>query len=77
MTKEYQEKEIALTVEGMNCEHCAKAIEREVGRIDGVSKVLVSLRDKEAEVVFNPQKTSVASICDAIAQAGFSAAEKA
>lgn len=77
MSQEYKEQETALAIDGMNCERCAKAIEREVGRIDGVSKVYASLRNKEAQVVFDPQKTSVTAICNAIAAAGFSAREKA
>ena len=77
MSVDYLEKEINLAVEGMNCEHCANTIEREVSRIDGVSRVLVSLRNKDAQVVFDPQKTSVEDICKVISQPGFSAREKA
>lgn len=59
----------------MHCEHCAQTIEREVGRLNGVSKVYVILRDNAAQVVYDPKETSVDEIIKTISEAGFSAKE--
>lgn len=75
MAENYEKKEITLVVDGMHCEHCAQTIEREVGRLNGVSKVHVVLRDNAAQVVFDPHKTSVDEIIKTISEAGFSAKE--
>lgn len=75
MAENYEKKEIALAVDGMHCEHCAQTIECEVGRLNGVSKVYVVLRDNAAQVVFDPNETSVDEIIKTISEAGFSAKE--
>ncbi len=38
------------TVPGISCEHCVKAIEREVSELDGVSSVSASLESKQVTV---------------------------
>ena len=35
-------------IEGMMCEHCKSKVENALGSIEGVSKVKVSLKDKNA-----------------------------
>lgn len=39
-----------LSVEGMSCGHCEKAVKEAVGRLEGVKKVEVDLKDKKVEV---------------------------
>ena len=75
MAENYEKKEITLAIDGMHCEHCAQTIEREVGRLNGVSKVYVILRDNAAQVVYDPKETSVDEIIKTISEAGFSAKE--
>ncbi len=39
-----------LEVIGMSCEHCEKAVKEEVGKVSGVSSVVVNLASKQVEV---------------------------
>lgn len=43
-----------LHVEGMACEHCVRAITGAVGKLPGVSAVLVDLSAKTATVEYDP-----------------------
>lgn len=39
-----------IKIEGMSCEHCVAHVKNALEEIEGVDSVLVSLKDKEAEV---------------------------
>ena len=39
-----------LKVIGMSCEHCERAVKEELGRVEGVSSVVVNLAEKQVEV---------------------------
>lgn len=39
-----------LTVEGMSCQHCVKAVKNALSQIEGVSSVEVDLATKKVEV---------------------------
>lgn len=39
-----------LEVIGMSCEHCEKAVKEELGKVQGVSSVVVNLKSKQVEV---------------------------
>lgn len=60
-------------VEGMSCSACSAAVERVVGRIDGVKKAQVSLIEKLLQCEYDPLKVSDADIVKAVEKAGFSA----
>jgi len=64
-------KEIKIGIEGMRCAACSSAVERTVGRIDGVQSVSVNLATNRASIVFNEQTAKVSDIKLAIAKAGF------
>ena len=65
-------KEIkTLTVNGMSCEHCVKAIKGAAGELEGVSSVDVNLDTKKVTVEFYPEKVTVAQIKDAIEDQGY------
>ncbi|CAF1401277.1 unnamed protein product [Rotaria sordida] len=61
------------SVNGMTCQSCVKNIERNVGKIDGVKSVQVSLDDKEAHVEFDSGKTTEQAVIDKITGLGFQA----
>ncbi|CAF4389255.1 unnamed protein product, partial [Adineta steineri] len=48
--------EKVFSVNGMTCQSCVKNIERNVGKIDGVKTIKVSLDEKEARVEFDNSK---------------------
>ena len=47
-----------LSVYGMTCQHCVKAVTNALKRINGVTEVSVSLEDKSAKVYYNENTTS-------------------
>jgi len=62
---------ITLHVSGMTCNHCVKAIEGSVGRLDGVDKVAVHLDKGEVVVEFDSNVISLAAIKDTIDDQGY------
>ena len=62
---------ITLGVEGMSCGHCVKAVEGAVGKLEGVSKVEVSLENKNTTVTFEESKVTVESIKETIEDQGY------
>ncbi|MGZ5619776.1 MAG: heavy-metal-associated domain-containing protein [Methylobacter sp.] len=62
---------VSLTVTGMKCGGCEANIMNKLQAIDGVLSVNASSKDKEVNVEFNADKTSVNAISEAITEAGF------
>lgn len=60
-----------LSVNGMSCEHCVKAVKGAVGNLNGVDSVNVDLKGKKATVEFDPEKVTVEQIKDAIEDQGY------
>ncbi|KAI4453182.1 atp7 isoform b [Holotrichia oblita] len=61
---------VTIQIKGMNCGHCVKAIEKALGKLEGVTAVKVSLEEKNAVIEFtNPVSDAV--IKKAIEDAGF------
>jgi len=65
-------KELVYSVPGMSCEHCTRAVAREVGALPGVDAVDVDLETKL--VVVRGEAVEDAAIRAAIAEAGYEAA---
>ncbi len=63
-------KEI-VKVEGMSCNHCVNSIESNVGELDGVSLVHVSLDEGNVTVEFDEAKVSLAQIKETIEEQGY------
>ncbi|HCB99623.1 MAG TPA: copper resistance protein CopZ [Ruminococcaceae bacterium] len=62
-----------ITVNGMSCKHCVKAVTEAVKALDGVKKVKVNLEKKNALVEYDDEKTNIEAIKAAINDAGYSA----
>ena len=58
-------------IDGMTCHSCVSLIESEVGELEGVVSITVSLDCKEGTVEFNDAITSPKAICAAIESMGF------
>jgi len=67
-------KEI-LEITGMTCAACAKAVERHVGRVDGVSSAVVNLAAEKLTVEFDDAKTDLEKIRNAVIKAGYGVKE--
>jgi copper chaperone len=62
---------VSLTVNGMSCQHCVKAVTNAVSALPGVESVVVSLENKSVVVGFNPEKAALDSIRVAIEEQGY------
>lgn len=62
-----------IAIEGMNCGHCSARIEKGLSEINGVSKVDVSLENKEADVAFDESKVAINDLVNRIEDLGFTA----
>jgi copper chaperone len=64
-----------LKVEGMTCQHCVQTVTKTVGKVTGVEKVEVSLKQKEVTIDFDELQTQTEAICAQIVEAGFEVIE--
>ncbi|MBF0329178.1 MAG: copper-translocating P-type ATPase [Nitrospirae bacterium] len=64
---------IDIPVSGMTCAACSSAIERTVGRLEGVKAVSVNLPAERASIEFNepPSQAVIRTVIDAIAGEGY------
>jgi copper chaperone len=60
-----------LTIEGMTCEHCVRAVEGRLRRTPGVQVERVSVGS--ADLHYDPSRTNVGEIADLIADEGYTA----
>lgn len=61
------------TVEGMSCNHCKMAVEKEVGALPGMISAQVELAEKKLKVEYDEEKTGPQAIRLAVEEAGFAA----
>ncbi|MDH7500082.1 MAG: copper ion binding protein, partial [candidate division NC10 bacterium] len=60
-----------LTITGMHCASCARAIEAALLRLDGVHEASVNFASEQAEVVFNPARVSRRALEEAVEASGY------
>lgn len=58
-------------IEGMSCNHCKLAVEKEVGKLVGMESAEVDLGAKTLTVSYDPTQTNADKIREAIEEAGF------
>lgn len=64
-------EEMQLSIEGMSCDHCVRAVRSALSDIPGVEVKRVEVG--AAEVAFDPARTSRAAIVDAVNDEGYTA----
>lgn len=64
---------VVIPVEGMSCSACVARVKRGLKAIKGVREVQVSLEKREAEVRYEPKKTSPEKLAKAIKDFGYQA----
>ncbi len=64
---------IKLSVQGMTCGHCVKAVETSVGEIAGVKSVKVDLKAARAEIDFDPTRATTQAIIQRLDEEGYKA----
>jgi len=65
---------VDLKIEGMTCGGCVKSVTRVLSGVAGVSCADVSLEEARAHVTFDPARTGVEAMKQAVERAGFKAA---
>ncbi|MDA3934280.1 MAG: mercury resistance system periplasmic binding protein MerP [Gammaproteobacteria bacterium] len=67
---------VTLDVPGMTCPACPFTVKKALSRVDGVEKVEVSLKQREAVVTFDNTVTSPQALAEATTNAGYAATIK-
>lgn len=62
---------ILLSVKGMSCQHCVRAIEQVLSELNGVQSAKVDLGKKEVTVFFDEHRLEMEPIMDAIQEEGY------
>ncbi len=60
-----------LAVEKMTCGTCPVVVKKALTRVPGVTNTSINIDKKTATVVFDPDKTTIAQLTQATAEAGF------
>jgi copper chaperone len=71
MKQETSMEPLHLTIEGMTCEHCVRAVDGRLRRTEGVDVEKVAIGS--ADLRYDPSKTSLDDIAEAIADEGYTA----
>lgn len=68
-------REITLPIGGMTCSTCANTIDKAIKKLDGVREVNVNFATERAIVKYDPNKTRISQIKDAVSKSGYKALE--
>lgn len=66
-------RDVVIPIGGMTCTACARAVERAVGKIGGTNSAAVNFATERLSVVYDPARTRLSEIKDAIKKAGYTA----
>lgn len=66
-----ENKSYTLKIKGMTCAACAGAIEKTVGKIDGVTNVRVNLATEKLSCEIDPSKTNKSAVRQGVEKAGY------
>jgi P-type Cu+ transporter len=64
---------MTLKLRGMSCASCARSVEEAISSVDGVSECIVNFGAELATVEYDPRKTNVTAIQEAVDASGYSA----
>ena len=70
------EKTITLAVNNMYCADCPFIVRKSLEAVPGVSKAVVSYKDKTAVVTYDDSRTDVATLTRATTEAGYPSAPR-
>jgi Cu+-exporting ATPase len=66
---------VGMPVGGMTCAVCAQHVESALRKLDGVSEAFVNLASEKATITYDPQKTRVSALKEAVEKAGYQVTE--
>ncbi|XP_021575165.1 copper-transporting ATPase 1 isoform X1 [Carlito syrichta] len=64
---------VIISVEGMTCNSCVCSIEQQIGKVNGVHHIKVSLEEKNATIIYDPKLQTPKTLQEAIDDMGFDA----
>lgn len=67
------DRTVTLDVDNLSCLSCGPILKRTLARVDGVSDVVVDVRQGQATVKFDDSRGAVAGVIDAATSAGYPA----
>ncbi len=67
------QREILIPISGMTCASCANAVQRSIGKLEGVKEVNVNYATEKAKVIYDSSQTRISEIKNAVAKAGYKA----
>lgn len=70
-----KKESIIIKVTGMSCKHCLARVINAIASVKGVKDAEGSIDSGEISVTFNPDKTDVQAVKDAVTSIGFGVAE--
>ncbi len=73
--KDENKREILLPISGMTCAACVKAVERAIGKLEGINEVNVNLATEKAKIIYDNSKVRISQIKNVISKAGYKALE--
>ncbi|MCB2168017.1 MAG: heavy metal translocating P-type ATPase [Deltaproteobacteria bacterium] len=62
---------VTLPIQGMTCANCAATIERNVGRLEGVTRAAVNFASERADITYDPARIKLPEVVAAVRKAGF------
>lgn len=68
-------KTVKLATRGMTCTSCSVLIEARLKRIDGVHEASSDYAREETVVTYDPAKTDVSELIEAVEEVGYEAAQ--
>jgi copper ion binding protein len=71
MSNETSIQIIEIPVRGMDCRGCVRDVDTALRAISGVANVKVSLEEAKAVVQIDPEKVTIATLHEAVEDAGF------
>jgi len=66
--------QVTLSVPDISCAHCKNSIEGALAPLDGVEEATVSIPDRNVSVTFDPDRTDLDTIVEAIDGQGYTVA---
>lgn len=73
LTSRDDDGEVTVHVEGMACESCASRLESTLRKLEGVETATVDFTQKRARIGFDPARTNLETIVEAMEEEGFQA----
>lgn len=63
--------QMTLNVEGMSCDHCKRAVEMALEKLDGVERAEVSLDENTVSVTYDESQVTTVQMKEAVEEEGY------